>query len=115
VSTSRSHRPRNAPDGNGIHFEIMDGIRRITCSVPNDVMDAVSGLPGPLTPSLRRRSFDRFRTLIHGAAVQRLKDMPAGSAGPIVLARRDLRSVSLETASSCSGSFAAAAGQQISQ
>jgi hypothetical protein len=97
VSSARPHKPHGAPDANFIHFEIRDGIRRITCSVPNDVMDAVSGISGPLSPGLRRRSFDRFRTLIHGAAMQRLKDMPAGSAGPIVLARRDLRSVALET------------------
>jgi hypothetical protein len=84
-------------DGSFINFEIMDGIRRITCSVPNDVMDAVSGIAGPLTPGLRRRSFDRYRTLIHGAAMQRLKEMPAGSHGPIVLARRDLRCVAQET------------------
>jgi hypothetical protein len=65
--------------------------------VPNDVMDAVCGVTGPLTPGLRRRSFDRFRTLIHGAAMQRLKDMPAGSVGPIVLVQRDLRLVAMET------------------
>ncbi len=77
----------------------MDGIRRVTCSVPNDVMDAVCGVTGPLSPGLRRRSFDRFRTLINGAAMRRLKDMPAGSAGPIVLVQRDLRLVALETES----------------
>ncbi len=97
MSPPRPHKPRGAPDANFIHFEIRDGIRRITCSVPNDVMDAVCGVSGPLTPGLRRRSFDRFRTLIHGAAMQRLKDMPAGSLGPIVLAQRDLRCVALET------------------
>jgi hypothetical protein len=84
----------------------MDGMKRITCSVPNDVMDAVSGQAGPLTPGLRRRSFDRYRTLIHGAAMLRLKDLPAGSLGPIVLARRDLRCVALESESVRPGSLA---------
>ncbi len=87
----------------------MDGIRRIVCSVPNDVMDAVSGQTGTQTPGLRRRSFDRYRTLIHGAAMQRLKELPAGSLGPIVLARRDLRCVARETESVRPGSFATTA------
>ncbi len=97
MSVSRPHKPRNNPDASSIHFEIRDGMRRITCSVPNDVMDAVSGLSGPLTPGLRRRSFDRFRTQIHGAAMQRLKELPSGSPGPIVLLKRDLRCVEIET------------------
>jgi hypothetical protein len=93
---NRSHRPAPGADANGINFEIRDGIRRIRCSVPNEVMDAVSGLPAPLTDGLRRRSFDRFRTVIHGAAMLKLKDLPAGSTGPIVLLRRDLNALAAE-------------------
>jgi len=109
MSGTRTHRPRGSSDSSFISFEIMDGIRRIACSVPNDVMDAVSGQGTPLTPGLRRRSFDRYRTLIHGAAMQRLKELPAGSLGPIVLARRDLRLVALETQAVRPGSLAKAA------
>jgi len=95
IDMSRNHRPAAAPEGSAISFEIRDGIRRIKCSVPNELIDAVSGLPAPLTDGLRRRSFDRFRTVMHGAAMQRLKDLPAGSPGPIVLARRDLNGLQM--------------------
>jgi hypothetical protein len=94
---SRNHRREAAPDTGCIHFEIMDGMRRIRCSVPNELIDAVSGLPAPLTDGLRRRSFDRFRTVMHGAAMQRLKAQPAGSLEPIVLVRRDLNGLGVST------------------
>jgi hypothetical protein len=94
---SRNHRREAPPDSGCIHFEIMDGMRRIRCSVPNELIDAVSGLPVPLTDGLRRRSFDRFRTVMHGAAMQRLKDQPPGSAEPIVLVRRDLNGLGVST------------------
>jgi hypothetical protein len=94
---SRNHRAKSAPDSDYIHFEIMDGMHRIRCSVPNELIDAVSGLPAPLTDGLRRRSFDRFRTVMHGAAMQRLKAQPAGSLEPIVLMRRDLNGLGVST------------------
>jgi hypothetical protein len=52
-------------------------------------------LPQLSAPMLRRRSFDRFRTLIHAAASARLAALP-GFVGPIVLTSGDLRSVSSE-------------------
>ena len=74
-------------------FEIRDGIRRISCAVSDEALEAVSGLTTPSTVMLRRRSFDRFRTLINVAAELKLRTLPLGSIGPIVLTRNDLRRV----------------------
>ena len=51
-----------------IRFEIRDGMRRVSCVVLNEALEAAAGLPQLSAPMLRRRSFDRFRTLIHAAA-----------------------------------------------
>jgi Protein of unknown function (DUF1488) len=82
-----------ALDGSLIRFEIRDGMRRISCAVSNDALDAASGLTGACTPAARRRSFERFRTLIHAAALLRLEAQPLGSIDPIILTDGDLRSV----------------------
>ena len=92
--------------GNFIRFEIRDGIRRIGCAVSDEALDAVSGLTELSTPVLRRRSFDRFRTLIHAAAMLRLRALPPGSVGPIILTRQDLRRVPPETGTPAFGSAA---------
>jgi hypothetical protein len=78
---------------NFIRFEVRDGIRRITCTVLDDALEAAAGLTAPSSLMLRRRSFDRFRTLINTAAQMKLRSLPAGSIGPIVLTRVDLRGV----------------------
>jgi len=82
--------PRESADG--IRFEIRDGARRVSCAVSGEALDAVAGLSAPSTPALRRASFDRFRTLIHAAAVMRLV---AGteSGEPILITGRDLKRV----------------------
>ena len=55
---------------------------------------------------LRRRSFDRFRTLINVAAKLKLRTLPSGSIGLIVLTREDLRRVPPETGVPSFGSSA---------
>ena len=93
-------------EGNFIGFEIRDGIRRVSCTVLNEALDAASGLPGSSTPMSRQRSFHRFRTLIHAAAILRLKALPQGTLEPIVLTGRDLRSVPPEAGTPLFGSSA---------
>jgi hypothetical protein len=90
---SRTSDALAARSENFIRFEVRDGIRRVTCAVLDDALEAAAGLATPSTLSLRRRSFDRFRTLIDAAALMKLKTLPTGSAGMIVLTRSDLRSV----------------------
>ncbi len=82
-----------AVDTGFTQFEVRDGIRRIRCSVSEEALEAVSGLAVPSTTALRRRSFDRFRTLIDAAAKLKLKTLPPGSTGPVALSSRDLRCV----------------------
>ena len=86
-----------------IRFEIRDGIRRVSCMVLNEALEAAAGLPQFSAPMLRRRSFDRFRTLIHAAAGARLAALP-GFVGPIVLTSGDLRSVPYERGAPVFGS-----------
>lgn len=93
-------------DGNSIRFEIRDGIRRISCAVSDEALEAVSGLPAPSTVMLRRRSFDRFRTLINAAARLKLSTLPSMSIGMIVLTSEDLRRVRPETGEPSFGSSA---------
>ena len=93
-------------DGNFIRFEIRDGIRRISCAVSDEALEAVSGLTAPSTVMLRRRSFDRFRTLINVAAKLKLRTLPSGSIGLIVLTGEDLRRVPPETGVPSFGSSA---------
>jgi len=84
-------------DVNFIRFEIRDGISRISCAVSDEALEAVSGLTAPSTVMLRRRSFDRFRTLINAAAKLKFGTLPPGSTGLIVLSGEDLRRVPPET------------------
>lgn len=93
-------------DPNVIRFEVRDGIRRISCTVLDDALEVVSGLTAPSTAMLRRRSFDRFRTLINAAAKLKLGTLPAGSIGPLILSREDLRHVPPETGMPSFGSSA---------
>jgi len=93
-------------DPNVIRFEVRDGIRRISCTVLDDALEVVSGLTAPSTAMLRRRSFDRFRTLINAAAKLKLGTLPAGSIGPLILNREDLRHVPPETGMPSFGSSA---------
>ena len=80
-------------DGGLIRFEVRDGIRRISCSVSDEALEAASGLTIPSTTGLRRKSFDRFRTLIEAAARLKLTTLPPGFAGPVALSSKDLRCV----------------------
>ncbi len=91
---------------NFIRFEIRDGSRRIGFAVSDDALDAVSGLIPQSTPMMRRKSFDQFRTLINAAAMLKLKALPSGPVGPIVLTQRDLRRVPPETGAPSFGSCA---------
>jgi hypothetical protein len=90
---SRTSNAGSAVEVNVIRFEIRDGMRRIGFAVLGDALEAVSGLTVPSTVMLRQRSFDRFRTLINVAARLKLKTLPAGSSGPVILTREDLRRV----------------------
>ena len=83
-------------DDDVIGFEIRNGARRIRCEVSNQALEAASGLADGSSGSLRRRSFDRFRTLINSAAALRISTLPPGSVGPILLTTQDLRRVPAE-------------------
>jgi len=93
-------------DGSLISFEIRDGSRRISCAVSNEALETASGLTAPSTDTLRRRSFDRFRTLINVAAELKLRTLPSGSIGTITLTSADLRCVPTETETPPFGSAA---------
>ncbi len=80
----------------GTRFEVRDGMRRISCTVSDEALEAVSGLPTPSSAALRRKSFDRFRTLINAAATLKLVTLPPGFAGPLALDDADLRRVPAE-------------------
>lgn len=90
---AKTLRTSSAHEGNFVRFEIRDGHHRISCAVLDDALDALSGLTAPSSMLLRRRSFERFRSLINVAAELKLKTLPSGSLGPIVLSREDLRRV----------------------
>ncbi len=75
---------------NLVHFEVRDGMRRISCAISNDTLDAAVGLKDVGTPADRRRSFERFRSMIHVAALLRWKAQPLGSVAPVILTDRDL-------------------------
>jgi len=81
------------PAADGIRFEVRSGMRKVNCNVSDDALEAVSGLTAPSTATLRRRSFDRFRTLINTAATLKLASLPAGFDDPMMLTRDDLRRV----------------------
>jgi hypothetical protein len=61
------------------------------CAVSDEALEAASNLAHPSTVILRRRSFDRFRTLIDAAAKLKLATMPDGFAGPLTISSADLR------------------------
>jgi Protein of unknown function (DUF1488) len=81
------------PKADGIRFEIRSGMRKVSCSVSDDALEAASGLAAPSTSTLRRRSFDRFRTLINQAATLKLATLPDGCNDLMLLTRDDLRRV----------------------
>ena len=81
------------PAAGGICFEIRSGMRKVSCSISDDALEAASGLTAPSTVTLRRRSFDRFRTLINQAATLKLANLPADCNDPMMLTRDDLRRV----------------------
>jgi len=76
-----------------VRFEVRVGMRRISCRITDDALDAVSGLTGPSTAAERRKSFDRFRTLIDTAAALKSETMPPGFSGPLSLTAIDLKKV----------------------
>ena len=82
-----------ALDPSLIRFEVRVGIRRIPCNVSDEALEAVSGLATPSTTVLRRKSFDRFRTLIDAAARLKLGTLPPNFSGPLFLSSGDLRRV----------------------
>ena len=101
-------------DSSHIRFEIRDGIRRISCTVSNEALEAAAGLTVPSTEMLRRRSFDRFRTLINMAAEMKLRTLPLGSIGPLDLSSDDLRRVPTETEAPRFGRAARGPGRSAS-
>ncbi len=84
-------------DGTVVRFEVREGIRRISCAVLGEALEAASGLTAPSTVALRRGSFDRFRTLIDAAAKLKSRTLPSEFIGPIVLTGDDLRSMPPQT------------------
>ena len=82
------------PDGaHSVRFEVRDGMRRVDCAVSDEALEAVADLGLPSTSALRRRSFDRFRTLIDAAAKLKLRSLPGDFAGPLMISAGDLRRV----------------------
>lgn len=79
--------------GDFARFEVRDGIRRVVCIVAEEALEAASGLTAPSTNASRRKSFDRYRSLIDAAAKLKLKTMEPGFDGPLVLSSADLRRV----------------------
>ena len=92
-----------------VHFEVRDGSRRVRFDISDEALDAVSGLAAPFTAALRRRSFDRFRMLINEAAKLKLRTLPSGIVGPVVLSSSDLRRVPPEIGMPAFGSTGRAA------
>ncbi len=91
---SNSNKAATPDGGQFIKFEVMSGSRRVHCSISNETMDRALCLPPPMTPALRGRSFYRFRSLIHDAALLKLKDLPEGCSDTIELTPRDQRCLS---------------------
>ncbi len=87
-----------------IRFEVRDGVRRVSCTVSDEALEAASALTLPSTPLTRRRSFDRFRTLIDAAATLKLATLPRTATGPLLLTRDDLRRVPPQTGAPVFGS-----------
>ncbi|MEJ0020905.1 MAG: DUF1488 family protein [Acetobacteraceae bacterium] len=91
-------------EADSIRFEIRNGLQRVGCIVSDEALESASGLAAPSTMMQRRRSFDRFRTLVNAAAVLKLKELPSGSVYPIVLTSDDLRRVPSEKGAPAFGS-----------
>jgi hypothetical protein len=72
---------------------VRDRTRRVICTISDAALEAVGNLPRPANDQMRRRSFDRFRTLIDAAAKLKLLGLPAAFDGPLDLSAEDLRSV----------------------
>jgi len=93
-------------DADFARFQVRVGMRRIDCAVPDEVLEAVSGLASPSTALLRRRSFDRFRTLINAAAKLKSGGLPPDFVGRLMLTADDLRRVPPEPGVPAFGSAA---------
>jgi hypothetical protein len=87
---------RGEQDLPSVRFEVRDRTRRIVCAVSDEALEAVSDLAAPSTDTMRRRSFDRFRTLIDAAAKLKLSALPDSFLGPVLLSSDDLRRVPAE-------------------
>lgn len=101
---SRTPSAEPSLDGGLIRFEIRSGLHRVTFTVADEALEAASGLTVPSTVAERRRSFDRFRTLVNAAAEIKLKSLPLSSTGPIILTSDDLRCVPSEKGAPSFGS-----------
>ncbi len=77
--------------GREVQFEVFLGKRRVRCTLTDEALEAVSGLPGPLTMAVKRVSFDRFRILIDAAARLKMETIEHGSIDAITLTSTDLR------------------------
>lgn len=86
----------NLSNASHIGFEILVGTRRISCGVSNEALEAAAGLALPSTSVARRRSFDRFRTLIHSAAKLKFSDSIEKMDDYVLVQSDDLRRVPLE-------------------
>lgn len=89
-------RPRAAapaPDEGPTRFQVRAGIRLVSCTVADEALEDASSLALPSTALSRRKSFDRFRALVHAAAVLKLGELPPDFGGPLLLSSRDLRRV----------------------
>ena len=84
---------RSDTDVGFIRFEVRNGVRRISCTVSHEALEAASALSARSGPALCRRSFDRFRTVIQSAATLRIAALPPDFDGPIALTSVDLRRV----------------------
>lgn len=82
--------PQVSSDQPITRFEVCDRARRIACAVTDDALENIGNLSLPSTDMLRRRSFDRFRTVIDAAARLKLATLPTTFLGPMLLSMEDL-------------------------
>ena len=78
-------------DADAVRFEVRNGMHRVGCTVSGEALEAASGLVVPSTTGMRRQSFDRFRTVIHAAAMRKLGTLPPNFAGLLAVTSDDLR------------------------
>ena len=81
------------PPRPSIEFLIQHGSHRVRCAVTADALDSVCGHAEPTTDSVRRRAFERFRTLINVAAQRKLDGLGADAGDSLLLTCEDLRAV----------------------